>query len=239
MTKKNSRWNKPGWRLLRRLLVWPLYTVLGYWIFALIVYRFVNPPLTPLMVLRSIENRALVQHDSVRLSAISAPMVRAVVASEDSRFCLHHGIDFDAVGDAVADYESRGRLRGASTITMQVARNVFMWNGGGAVRKIIEAPLALLLDAVWPKQRIVEAYLNIAEWGDGVFGVEAAARIHFHKPANALTAKEAARLAAVLPNPIRWNAARPTPYINQRTGIIQNRIGQLGPQQTRCLQPGK
>jgi monofunctional biosynthetic peptidoglycan transglycosylase len=237
--KKKSRWQKPGWRLLRRLLLWPLYIVLGYWLFALIVYRFFNPPLTPLMVLRSIENHTLVQHDSVRLGQISPVMVRAVIAAEDSRFCQHHGIDFDAVGDAFADYESRGRLRGASTITMQVARNVFMWNGGGAVRKIIEAPLALLLDAVWPKRRIIEVYLNIAEWGDGVFGAEAAARIHFHKPASSLTAKEAARLAAVLPNPIRWNAARPTPYINQRTSIIQNRIGQLGPTQTGCMQPGK
>ncbi|MET0379552.1 MAG: monofunctional biosynthetic peptidoglycan transglycosylase [Spongiibacteraceae bacterium] len=239
MKRKKSRWQKSGWKVLRRLLLWPLYCILGYWLLALVVYRFVNPPLTPLMVLRSIDQREWVQHQSVGLAAISPPLVRAVIAAEDSRFCQHHGIDFDAVGDALADYESSGRLRGASTITMQVARNVFMWNGGGAVRKIVEAPLALLLDAVWPKRRIVEVYLNIAELGDGVFGAQAAARIHFHKPASALTIKEAARLAAVLPNPIRWNAARPTSYINQRTGIIQNRIGQLGPLQTTCLQLNK
>lgn len=239
MKRKKSRWQKPGWKILRRLLLWPLYGVLGYWLFAFVVYRFINPPLTPLMVLRSIDQRGWVHHRSVGLDAISAPLVRAVIAAEDSRFCQHHGIDFDAVGDALADYEHRGRLRGASTITMQVARNVFMWNGGGALRKIVEAPLALLLDAVWPKRRIVEVYLNIAELGDGVFGAEAAARIHFHKPARALSAREAARLAAVLPNPIRWNAARPTPYIHQRTSIIQNRIGQLGPLQVNCLQRSK
>lgn len=237
--KTNSRWQKPGWALLRRLLLWPLYGVLGYWLFALVAYRFFNPPLTPLMILRSIDQREWIQHQSTGLNAISAPLVRAVIGAEDSRFCQHHGIDFDAVGDALSDYENHGRLRGASTITMQVARNVFMWNGGGAVRKIIEAPLALLLDAVWPKRRIIEVYLNIAEWGDGVFGAEAAAQIHFHKSAHALTAKEAARLASVLPNPIRWNPARPTPYINQRTSIIQNRLGQLGPQQISCLQSGR
>lgn len=239
MKKKNSRWQKPGWKILRRLLLWPLYGVFLYWLFALIVYRFINPPLTPLMLLRSIDQREWVQHQSVGFDAISPSLVRAVIAAEDSRFCQHHGIDFDAVGDALADYESRGRLRGASTITMQVARNVFMWNGGGAIRKIVEAPLALLLDAVWSKRRIVEVYLNIAELGQGVFGAEAAARIHFHKPARALTSKESARLVSVLPNPIRWNAARPTPYIHQRTSIIQTRIGQLGPQQIKCLQSNK
>lgn len=235
MRRKTSRWQKPGWRWLRRLLLWPLAAVLLYWVFALVVYRFLNPPLTPLMVLRSVEQGSLVQHDSVRLDAINPALMRAVVAAEDSGFCLHHGIDFDAVDKAIADYERRGRVRGASTITMQVARNVFLWNGGGAVRKLLEAPLALLLDAAWPKRRIVEVYLNIAEWGDGLFGAEAAAQTHFRKSARSLNVREAARLAAVLPNPIRWNAAQPTPYIQQRTAIIQTRIGQLNAQQLQCL----
>jgi len=234
-----TRWRKPGWRFLRRLLWWPLLAVIVYWLLALIVYRFINPPLTPLMIIRSVHHGALIQHTSVNLDKINPMLARAVIASEDSRFCSHHGIDFDAVGDAIEDYGNRGRLRGASTLTMQVARNIFMWNGGGAARKILEAPLALLLDAVWPKRRIIEVYLNIAEWGDGVFGAEAAAHKHFHKPARELTTKEAARLVAVLPNPIRWSAARPTLYINQRTSVIQNRIGQLGAQQIKCLQPNR
>src|SRR5262249_24290398 len=154
-----------------------------------------------------------IEHDIVSLGKISPYLERAVIVSEDGRFCIHHGIDFDAVQDAIDDYEERGRLRGASTISLQVARNVFLWTGGGAVRKAIEAPLALSLDAAWSKRRILEIYLNIAEWGPNVFGAEAAAQYYFHKPASALTLFEAARLAAILPNPIRWSAARPTPYI--------------------------
>lgn len=237
--KKSTRWQKPGWRLVRRLLWWPLLAIMLYWAFALIMYRFLNPPLTPLMVIRSVHNGALVQHRSADLAQINPTLVHAVIASEDSRFCTHRGIDFDAVGDAIEDYGNGGRLRGASTITMQVARNIFLWNGGGAVRKLLEAPLALLLDAVWPKRRIIEVYLNVAEWGDGVFGAEAAARIHFRKSARDLTAREAARLASVLPNPIRWSASRPTSYIHYRTGIIQRRIGQISAQQVRCLRQAR
>ena len=187
------------------------------------------------MVIRAVDNREWVDYDSIYIEAVSSVLPRSVIASEDSRFCLHHGIDFDAVGDAFEDYENRGRLRGASTITMQVARNIFLWNGGGVVRKVLEAPLALLLDAVWPKRRIIEVYLNIAEWGDGVFGAEAAAQKYFRKPARLLTATEAAHLTAVLPNPIRWNPARPTAYIQQRAGIIQRRVGQLNSTQVACL----
>lgn len=235
MAQQHSRWQKPGWRLLRRLLLWPLGIALAYWLFALTAYRFIDPPLTPLMLLRSVERGALIEHRSVALADISPALVRAVIAAEDSRFCRHHGIDFDAVGDALADYERRGRLRGASTITMQVARNIFLWNGGGALRKALEAPLALLLDAAWPKRRIIEVYFNIAEWGDGVFGAEAAAQLYFRKPARGLSAREAARLASVLPNPIRWHAARPTPYLNQRTAIIQVRLAQVSARQMQCL----
>jgi monofunctional biosynthetic peptidoglycan transglycosylase len=143
-----------------------------------------------------------------------------------------------AVSDAIEDYQNKGRMRGASTITMQVSRNVFLWNGG-VVRKALEIPLALLLDATWPKRRIIETYLNIAEWGDGAFGAEAAARRYFNKPANQLTAAEAARLAVILPNPIRWSAIRPTQYIRTRTTIVERRMRQLGSPQTRCLESGR
>lgn len=230
-----SKKTKPGWQFLRRLLLWPLIGVASYWIGALILYRFVNPPLTPLMAIRSIDNRAWVKHQSIDISNIDRTLALSVIASEDSRFCLHHGIDFEAVGDALGDFQRKGRMRGASTITMQVARNIFLWNGGGMVRKLVEAPLTLILDASWPKRRILEVYLNIAEWGDGVFGAEAAARNHFHKAAVQLNSNESARLVAVLPSPIHWNPEHPSAYIRQRASTIQVRVKQLGGEQIRCI----
>lgn len=194
----------------------------------IVLYRWVDPPVTPLMLLRLPEAGAI-RRDPVPLDAIAAALPRSVVASEDNRFCLHHGIDWDAVAEALDDYEEDGRLRGASTITMQVARNLFLWPGGGFVRKAIEAPIALAIDFLWPKRRIIEVYLNIAEWGEGIYGAEAAAQAYFKKPAKALTAREAALMAAVLPNPRRWSPASPSRYIAGRAGTIQGRIGQLGP----------
>lgn len=205
------------------------------WLAGMLLFRFVSPPLTLTMIISVFENQRWIKHDSVALKTISPYLQRAVIASEDGRFCMHHGIDFGAVEDAVEDYQENGRMRGASTISMQVSRNVFLWTGGGAVRKVLEAPLALALDAFWSKRHILEIYLNIAEWGPGVFGAEAAAHYYFHKPANALSSFEAARLAAILPNPIRWNAARPTPYIFRRAEIIQARMAQLNRTQTQCV----
>jgi monofunctional biosynthetic peptidoglycan transglycosylase len=161
------------------------------------------------------------------LRAIDRDLPRAVIASEDNRFCQHHGIDWEAVSDAVDDYEDEGRLRGASTITMQVARNLFLWPGGGFVRKAIEAPLALTIDALWPKRRVIEVYLNIVEWGGGIYGAEAASRAFFHAPASRLSRHEAGLMAAVLPNPRRWSPAHPTAYIARRAGVITGRIDRL------------
>ncbi len=222
---------RPLWRLLKVVVI----AVLAVWLGGLTLFRFVDPPVTPLMVIRSIERGAFVRHDSVALAAMSPTLAQAVIASEDGRFCLHNGIDMGAVQDALDDYESRGRLRGASTITMQVARNLFLWPGGGFVRKALELPLALSLDAVWPKRRIMEVYLNIAEMGDGIFGVGAATRTYFGKPPDKITASEAARLAAVLPNPLYWNAARPTAYIERYTTIIRGRMAQLSGAQQACM----
>jgi monofunctional glycosyltransferase len=222
-------------RKLFKLLKIALAAILLLWLGGLLLFRYVNPPLTATMMISAIEHRAWLRHSSVALDEVSMQLQRAVIAAEDGRFCTHNGIDFDALQDAVEDYEQKGRLRGASTISMQVARNVFLWTGGGAARKVIEAPLALALDALWPKRRTLEIYLNIAEWGPGIFGAEAAAQHYFHKPAAALSSVEAARLAAVLPNPIRWNAARPTSYIERRTSVIQTRMLQLNRTQLSCL----
>lgn len=222
-------------RLLRRLLVLLLAALAIFWGGGLLLFRFIDPPATPLMLIRSIERGAAVRYRPLPLNAIAPGMVRAVMVAEDSRFCLHRGIDLGAVQDALDDYEETGRLRGASTIPMQVARNLFLWPGGGFVRKGLEAPLALALDAFWPKRRIMEMYLNIAEMGPGLFGVGVAAEAHFGLPAGQLSEQQAARLAAVLPNPNRWSAKAPTAYIERRTGTIRARIGQVSPVQLACI----
>lgn len=222
-------------RKFLRVIKIALAAIALLWGAGLLLFRYVDPPLTATMVRSAVEQRVWLDHRPVDLARISPQLQRAVIAAEDGRFCAHNGIDFDAVGDAVADYEDSGRLRGASTVSMQVARNVFLWTGGGVVRKALEAPLALALDAAWPKRRVLEVYFNIAEWGPGIFGAEAAAQHYFHKPASALSSFEAARLAAVLPNPIRWNAGKPTAYIERRTGIIQTRMLQLNRGQLACL----
>lgn len=222
-------------KLLFRLLKILLLLIALFWGGGLLIYRFIDPPGTPLMAIRMVERGAAVHYRPVALTAVAQGLPRAVIASEDSRFCLHRGIDLGAVQEALDDYEETGRLRGASTITMQVARNLFLWPGGGFLRKALEAPLALALDAFWPKRRIMEVYLSIAEMGPGLFGAEAAAQALFGVPASRLSDGQAARLAAILPNPNRWNAARPTAYIERRSGVIRGRVGQLAPAQLACL----
>lgn len=221
--------------LLLRLLKLLLLVLALFWGGGLLVYRFIDPPGTPLMAIRMIERGDVVRYQPVPLAAVAPSLARAVIASEDSRFCLHYGIDLGAVQEALDDYEETGRLRGASTITMQVARNLFLWPGGGFLRKGLELPLALALDAAWPKRRIIEVYLGIAEMGPGLFGAEAAAQALFGVPASRLSEGQAARLAAILPSPNRWNAARPTAYVERRTGVIRGRMGQLAPAQLACL----
>lgn len=214
-------------RALARLLLRIVLTLLLGWTFLIVLYRFVDPPLTPLMLLRLPES-GRIEHDSVPLSRVAPDLVRAVIAAEDNRFCIHRGIDWNAVEDAVQEYEADGKLRGASTITMQTARNLFLWPGGGFIRKGLEAPLALAIDALWPKRRIMEVYLNIIEWGDGIYGAEAAARYHFGVSAKQLTRSQAALLASVLPNPRKWSAGKPGPYVAGRAPRIAERIDQLG-----------
>jgi monofunctional glycosyltransferase len=213
-------------RMLRRA-IGVVLVLIAVWLAPVILYRWIDPPATPLMLLRYPE-AGRIDRQIVPLRLLSPEIQHAVIASEDNRFCLHHGIDWGAVEDAIDQYDEEGRrLRGASTITMQVARNVFLWPGGGYVRKGIEAGLALAIDALWPKRRILEIYLNIAEWGDGIYGAQAAARAYFRKDAAQLTRHEAALLAAVLPNPRRWSPARPTAYIAQRAAKIAERIPRL------------
>ena len=196
------------------------------WLVLILLYRVVEPPLTPLMLLRLPEAGRIERH-IVPLPAIARALPEAVIASEDNRFCSHHGVDWNAVSDAVEEYEGGRRLRGASTITMQAARNLFLWPGGGFLRKGVEVALAYAIDALWPKRRIMTVYLNMVEWGEGIYGAEAAAESYFHKHAAQLTRREAALLASVLPNPRHWSPAAPSPYVAERATLIAERMGKL------------
>jgi monofunctional biosynthetic peptidoglycan transglycosylase len=178
-----------------------------------LAYRWVNPPISALMLSQSLAGTPI-ERMWVPLERVSPHLIRAVVLSEDAAFCRHHGVDWTALEEAI---ESD---RGGSTITMQVVKNLFLWPSRSYVRKAIEIGLAYLVEAVWPKRRILEIYLNIAEWGDGVFGAEAAAHAHFDKRASRLTPEEAALLAVALPNPIERTPAAPS----LATGRLASRL---------------
>ena len=174
----------------------------------ILVYRFL-PPISTLMLARWLEGETVERH-YVPLERISGFLRAAVVVSEDVRFCEHNGVDWSALRGVLNRPGADGPRRGASTIPMQTAKNLFLWPSRSYIRKAIEIPLALLIDLEWPKRRILEVYLNLAEWGQGVFGAEAAARHYFHKSVDRLDAREAALLATALPDPRHRNAARPS-----------------------------
>ena len=187
------------------------------------VLKFVRAPGSTLMVQRAVSGETI-RRNWTPIENISPHLVRAVIAAEDTGFCQHAGIDMSAILKALKEREQGRGLRGASTITQQTAKNIFLWNGGGLFRKAPEAWLATYIDFVWGKRRVMEAYLNIAEWGDGVFGAEAAALARFGKPASDLTAREAALLAAVLPSPNKWRLDPAGPYVRERAGTLQARM---------------
>jgi monofunctional biosynthetic peptidoglycan transglycosylase len=202
-------------------------------ILGLLLFRFVPAPST-LMLGRWLTFQP-VERQWVPLAQISPNLIRAVIAAEDQRFCEHAGVDWVELNSVLEDED--GPSRGASTLTMQTAKNVFLWPGRSHVRKALEIPLAMAIDLAWPKQRIIEVYLNVAEWGDGLYGAEAAAQRYFRKPAARLSPAEAARLAGALPNPILRNPARPTRGLQSAAGRVQRRVGQLGPLGD-CAVPG-
>jgi monofunctional biosynthetic peptidoglycan transglycosylase len=186
------------------------------------LYRVVDPPST-LMLARWLLGRH-VERVVVPLDRVAPVLPRTVIASEDGRFCRHHGIDLAEMREAWEDADDISELRGGSTITQQVAKNLFLWPGRSFIRKGLEFPLALWVDLVLPKRRIMEIYLNIAEWGpNGQFGIEAGARYAFNRSAAQLTASEAALLAAILPNPKRRSAKQPRSPVRRIAGIVQAR----------------
>ena len=192
----------------------------GAWLCLLIpLYRFVDPPLSTLMLTQALAGQRLVQ--SWRpLSDISPNVIKAVLISEDGLYCQHWGVDWAAVGDAM-----KHDGRGASTIPMQTAKNLFLWNGRTFVRKLMEVPLAYLTTLIWGKRRTLEIYLNVAEWGPGIFGIEAAAQFHFHQSAKLLSPAQAALLAAALPNPIRRSAGKPNAITRGHASVVRRQFG--------------
>lgn len=204
-------------------------------ILLVLVLRFVDPWSSSVMLRERVaswfdgDSRPFVLRQQWRdYDAISQQLALAVVASEDQRFPEHWGFDFKQIQKALDQAQNGGRSRGASTISQQVAKNLFLWNGRSWVRKGAEAWFTLLIETLWSKQRILEVYLNIAEMGPGIYGAEAAARAFFGKPAVGLSRAEAARIAAVLPNPKRLSAARPGPYVLRRQAEIQRQMAALG-----------
>ena len=215
-----------GYRIVRGVLVLVLMALLLPYVLAPL-YRIFDPVST-VMLWRWLKG-ARVERTVVPMERIAPVLAKTVIASEDARFCSHHGIDWRELQAAIDDADELADARGASTITQQTAKNLFLWGGRSFVRKALEFPLALWIDLVLPKRRIMEIYLNIAEWGPGgQFGVEAGARRAFNKPARDLTAAEASVLAAVLPNPHRRSARQPGPAVRRIAGRVQARAAAAG-----------
>ncbi len=221
------------WRLLRPFLWLTAALIVLSWL-PVLIFRFVPPPTSAFML----EQRIAAQHDGDRnfklhyhwlpWAQINPEVPLAMVASEDQKFPFHHGFDVSAIQDAIADADQGERLRGASTISQQTAKNLFLWGGRSFVRKGLEAWFTVLIEATWPKRRILEVYVNIAELGDGIYGVGAAAPRYFDVPASQVNAHQAALLAAVLPNPRRMHANRPSDYVQRRAQWIEQQMRQLG-----------
>jgi len=196
---------------------------LAFSVMLTIAYSVLPVPTTMLMLGEGLFGNQTLKRNWVPLEKISPNLVRSVIASEDAGFCQHWGFDFKGMQDAWEAAERGRRLRGASTISQQTAKNVFLWSGRSWVRKGLEAWFTVLIETIWTKRRIMEVYLNVIEWGPGVFGADAAAQKWFGKPASKLSRLEAARLAAILPNPKRYRANPPGPYVNGRGHTISAR----------------
>ncbi|HEU4772942.1 MAG TPA: monofunctional biosynthetic peptidoglycan transglycosylase [Lysobacter sp.] len=220
-------------RWLRWALAVPLLLMLAS-VLQVAALRFVDPPFSAFMAARQLDAWSKgdwdfrIAYDWRDRGQVSSNLPLAVIASEDQRFAEHYGFDLEAIEKARARHERGGKLRGASTISQQTAKNLFLWSGRSWVRKGLEAWYTALIELMWPKSRIIEVYVNVAEFGDGVYGAQAAARTWFGKDARQLTPAEAARLAAVLPSPKRYSVAQPGPYVQRRTRQIQQQMRQIG-----------
>ncbi|MEO6102069.1 MAG: monofunctional biosynthetic peptidoglycan transglycosylase [Pseudoxanthomonas sp.] len=220
-------------RWLRWLLALPFLFAAAS-VIQVAVLRFVDPPFSAFMAARQLEAWSSgewsfrVAYDWRDMQRISANLPVAMVAAEDQNFATHSGFDFKAIEKALDNNAKGGKTRGASTVSQQVAKNLFLWQGGGWLRKGVEAWYTVLIEAMWPKLRILEVYANVAEFGDGIYGAQAAARSYWRKDASRLSLAESARLAAVLPAPRHYSVARPGPFVQRRANWIQRQVRQIG-----------
>lgn len=210
---------------VKKLIIW--FFVLS--VFSVLLFRFVPVPVTPFMLSRSIENGfSSWKHDWVPIEEISPNLQLAVIASEDQNFLKHNGFDFQAIEKAIEHNKKGKRKRGASTISQQTAKNVFLWEGRSWVRKGFEVYFTFLIELLWSKERIMEVYLNSIEMGNGIYGAEAASQYWYKKSAKKLTQREAAGIAAILPSPRRFKANNSSSYIERRKNHIVRQMGYLG-----------
>jgi len=220
-------------RTLLRRLIKLLFWLTALSVLLVAVFRWVPPPITGLMIERKVESWASGEPIDLQRSwrpwqTLPDDLKMAVIAAEDQKFADHWGFDIAAIRAAFAHNERGGSLRGASTLSQQVAKNLFLWSGRSWIRKGLEVWFTGWIELLWPKQRILEVYLNSVEWGDGIFGAQAAAQYHFGIGASYLSTAQASQLAAVLPNPREWNAGRPGPHVRQRASWIRQQMRQLG-----------
>lgn len=220
----SGRESRPPW--LRRFLIVLFAFLVPIPIVLILLFRFVPVPFTPQMLIPVFQGSE-VHYRWKAFDAMAPALGRAVIASEDEDFCSHNGFDWKGIDKALKAHERGRRLRGASTISQQTARSLFLAPVRSWARKGVEAYLTVLIEALWPKKRILTVYLNLVDWGHGNFGAEAAAHAYFHKPASSLSRREAARLAIVLPDPDIWRASRPGPYVAARTDTILARMGEV------------
>jgi monofunctional biosynthetic peptidoglycan transglycosylase len=210
--------------LVRNILVALFIVLVAGPVLTVILYRFVPPPATPLMVIRLAEGKGW-NHRWRPIDEVSPALPRALIAAEDARFCDHHGFDFDALQKAYENNEKGKKIRGGSTISQQTAKNVFLWPGRSYVRKGLEAYFTVLIETLWGKKRIMEVYLNSIEFGPGLYGAEAASQVYFKVGADKLTPQQAARMAAILPSPLKWKAVNPGRYVKKRSSRIGKASG--------------
>jgi len=228
MPRRRSRkaafsWRRVRWRAFQFLVV-----VIAVCVVIIASFRWLDPPTTAFMLQDPRAGDGGVRHAWVDLDDMSRYLPIAVVAAEDQKFPEHRGFDVDSIRSALEENATRARPRGASTITQQVAKNLFLWPGQSVVRKGLEAGITVLIELTWPKRRILEVYLNVAQFGPSLYGVGAASERYFSKPASALELQEASLLAAVLPNPVRLHADEPSDYVRGRAADIQEQVRLLG-----------
>lgn len=228
-----SRLRHPWLRRIALVLLILVCALLG----SIVLFRFVNPPITTVMLEEKLIEGQTLKRRWVPLEQISPNLRLAVIASEDGNFCRHWGVDWAAVREVVNQAKSLSAVRGASTIPMQVAKNLYLWEHRSYLRKALEVPLAKVMTVLWSKPRMLEVYLNIAQWGPGLFGAEAASRRYFGKPASALTKREAVLLAASLPNPLDRNPARPSRKLNLIADAVQRRLPWIAKRADCVLKP--